>query len=167
MRLLLWGVLLSFSCVAYAEHGCQEGFVPVNQGNGQGQTCVADYNLPYWNNRDSGESTASGPQWETRWGAIAIDFREGKIGTASTMSSKRGAEKDALSDCRSNGGTACKLALSYHNQCGVMAWGESYATTESAETLEQASARAIRSCSAKSSDCQIYYSDCSLAERVR
>lgn len=105
--------------------------------------------------------------WADRWGAIAIDFSIGKIGTSTGMSSKRKAKKAALAQCRANGGVACKSSLTYFNQCGVMAWGESYAATAHAATIELASEIALRSCGEHTADCQIYYADCSMAERIQ
>lgn len=56
-------VLLTLGGSAYAEYGCQDGFIPIQQGTGQ--TCVADYNLPIWkrqnNSRDEPRQQAPRP----------------------------------------------------------------------------------------------------------
>jgi hypothetical protein len=97
-----------------------------------------------------------------------MNFKNGSVGAVKNMESKNKAQKAALAQCRTNGGGyGCKDALTYYNQCGVIAWGESYAATYSAATIEKASERAVEICSTQTEDCQIYYADCSLPERVR
>jgi hypothetical protein len=105
--------------------------------------------------------------WADRWGAIATDATNGGVGTAVSMSSKRKAEKAALEVCRTKGGSGCKLSLTYYNQCGAMAWGATHMATASAQTIEKASELAVDSCAKGSTDCQIYYADCSMAERIQ
>jgi hypothetical protein len=108
--------------------------------------------------------------WADRWGAIAIDdtVAEGGIGTVVGMPSKRKAEKAALAECRASGGGAgCKINLSYYNQCGVIAWGQNYATAMGASTIEEASEAAKQKCDEHTKDCQIYYAECSMAERIQ
>jgi hypothetical protein len=160
--------LLIVSSSVYAEHGCQDGFIPVNRGNGQ--TCVADYNLPYWANKNDESSTVpSNPQFAEKWGAIAIDDTSADtgLGTVSDMPSKRKAEKVALAKCRENGGAACKIKLSYYNQCAAIAWGDTGYNAARAATIEEASEISIRECSVNHAGCKIYYSECSLPVRVQ
>ena len=99
-------------------------------------------------------------------GAIAFDDTIGGVGTAIGMRSKRKAEKEALIACRKKGGSGCRIDLTYHNQCGVIAWGDSAATTASAATKEQASERALQTCSEHTEGCKIYYEDCSYPVRT-
>jgi len=109
-------------------------------------------------------------QWADRWGAVAIDtdVSMGGIGIAKDMRNKRGAERAALAQCHSTGGgQGCKIELSYFNQCAVIVWGDRKFNTASAETAEEAAERGMRVCSSGDQNCQIYYSGCSLAERVR
>lgn len=106
------------------------------------------------------------PIWSDRWGAIAFDDTIGGVGTAIGMRSKRKAEKEALIACRKKGGSGCRIDLTYHNQCGVIAWGDSAATTASAATKEQASERALQTCSEHTEGCKIYYEDCSYPVRT-
>ena len=47
---------------------------------------------------------SSEPLWADRWGAIATDQLSGAFGSSSAETSKRNAEKYALSMCRKNGG---------------------------------------------------------------
>lgn len=111
--------------------------------------------------------TRDATRWETRWGAISMDFTNGKYGVATNMPSKSMAQEYAIAQCRGTGGKECEDALTYHNQCGVIAWGENYAATHSAKTKEEASEFALGICKKHTEDCQIFYADCSLPERIR
>lgn len=94
-----------------------------------------------------------GPQWETRWGAIATSCSG--YAAASDQSSKRKARKEALRKCKAAGYSRCKISLEYYNQCGALAWGESYMATCGASELEQAEALAIKSCEERSANCKV------------
>jgi Domain of unknown function (DUF4189) len=113
------------------------------------------------------DPVASGPQWATRWGAIVVDSKMGKFGGADRMPSKRQAEKAAQKMCTANGGKNCKTAIAYHNQCGVLAWGDTLSTSSSGPDVEETTQRAITNCSKQTSNCQAYYAGCSFAEQVR
>lgn len=107
------------------------------------------------------------PIWADRWGAIAFDKNTGIYGTSKEMANKRASEEAAIHACRQNGGEACRIHLSYYNQCGVIAWGETFATTASAGSIKEASERAIRNCNEETYGCGIVYSDCSMAKKVQ
>lgn len=163
-----WLVLFFLLCacgVAYAEHGCQDGFIPVNQGSGQ--TCVADYNLPYWKNQSNAASAPVGPRWKTTWGAIATDGGNSILGTSVGMYSKRQAEKAALAQCREKGGSQCEVDLAFYNQCAVLVTGDRMFTTQGAASAEEAARIGMERCNKTDVNCHVYYSDCSPAERVR
>lgn len=149
--------------------GCPAG-IPA----GNNPLCIPpdNPNSPYYQS-DSGASTVpSAPivRWADRWGAIAVDDGEKTvgIGIAEMANSERAAKKAALNDCRAKGGTKCVISLAYYNQCGVIVWGSAGYNSVSAETVERASKRAIERCSARGfTNCDVYYSGCSFAERVR
>lgn len=112
----------------------------------------------------------SGPEWTSRWGAIAIGSTAagGGVGVASDMKTRRAAEKTALGQCRnSGGGKTCRIELAYANQCGVIVWGDTYFETESAATSKQAEALALKACSRQTSNCSLYYANCSYPVRIR
>ncbi len=112
----------------------------------------------------------SGPEWESRWGAIAIGSTAsgGGIGVASDMKNRRAAEKTALRQCRSSGGgKTCRIELAYANQCGVIVWGDTYFETESAETADKAETEASKVCDRQTSNCRLYYANCSYPVRIR
>lgn len=164
MKRLLFVMLLTTSGFVYAEHGCQDGYIPVYQG-GQ-QVCVADYNLPSWGDQDSGPAVPSAPRWADRWGAIATGSGA-KLGVVVDMTSERRAKNAALKECKKNGGTDCKLDLSYHNQCAVLVTGDRIYNTAHAATIDEAAALGIAGCEKEDVNCRVYYSACSLAERIR
>lgn len=162
-RVLFVLVALSLSCLAEAQN-C--GGMPAVNG-----VCIppdsptSPLNSTY--GQQPGQPAVLPMKWADRWGAIATDATNGGVGAAASLPSKRKAEKAALATCRTKGGSGCKIALSYYNQCAAMAWGASYATTTAAATIEEASDNAIARCSEHTTDCQIYYADCSMAERVQ
>jgi hypothetical protein len=165
-RLLLCvALLLGFATSAHAEDGCMAGFRPVRvpiQGIGD---CAP---IPDYNSGDS-QPAASVPvaRWLSKWGALAIDSAEGTYGAAVNASSKRKAEKEALSLCKKGGGKSCKVLGWMSNQCQALAWGDKgpYGTT--ANTLEAATKKAHDMCSSSAGNCKIYHSSCSYAVRVR
>lgn len=84
------------------------------------------------------------------------------------MKTRRSAEKTALAQCRKNGGgKTCHIELAYANQCGVIVWGDTYFETGSAETADEAEAEAAKVCGRQTSNCRLYYANCSYPVRVR
>lgn len=173
MKSLLVVLLLSVSGFAYAEHGCQNGFIPVNQGNGQ--TCVADYNLPYWKSQNSSGPVSAGPRWKTTWGAVAMSASgTGDVGTSVGKYSKNDAKREAIEKCEV-GGSKCKLSLAYHNQCVVIAWPSQNDRTvggspivRGGPSIDDATAGALASCSKSrgGGECKIIYSECTEAVQL-
>lgn len=121
--------------------------------------------IPGYGTSGGGETTPS-EQWQSRWGAIATD-PSGKTGIAGNALSKKKAEKAAVSQCQGKGGSDCRVKLSYRNACGVLAWGGGFMATASAATLGEASEMALKGCSKDSPECEVFFSDCSYAQRVR
>ncbi len=145
---------------AKAEGRCPDGYYPIGGGNGGWQGCAPV----------SGGGSAPpnpGPQWATRWGAIATDGAASRLGGAEGLPSKRRAEKAAVAACKTNGGTKCEVLHSYYNQCGVLAWGNDLAQAYSAETTAQATAGALRVCSERTTNRKVFYSGCSYPEQIR
>lgn len=162
-----WSVVLllglASSGLAQAEQGCPAGLAPIGQA--PGPICVPQpgYGI-------GGPSPVQqpqqprGPQWQSRFGAMSIDYTRGKLGTASNMANTRKAEKAAIAQCRANGGddSSCKKnLLSWGNGCGVVAWGASFAAMRSGASVDAASNEALQACGQNTGDCQIYYSGCS------
>lgn len=108
-----------------------------------------------------------GPRWATQWGAIAVDSASGKTGVVGSMSSRKKAEKGAIAQCKSKGGSDCQVKISYGNQCGVIAWGNNKIATASAGSIEEASDQALGICRREAgTECEIFFSDCSLPKRI-
>lgn len=154
-------MLIGCSGALYAQFAPPSGGCPPGM-HLQGFACVYD----------SAPSAPAPPRamWETRWGAIAIgrSDSDGGFGTSTNAKSKRRAEAAAVKQCRQTGGpdSQCKV-FSYYNQCAVVAWGLQSYTIQSAENADIAAQLALKLCSERTDDCQIFYSACSFAERVR
>lgn len=110
--------------------------------------------------------------WADRWGAIAIAphsaaGNSGVVGASVGLSSRGEARKVAMAECRAKRGEGCKIELAYFNQCAVIVWGDNGYLTQGAATVGEASRLGIKECSKHDVNCQIYYSNCSMAERVQ
>lgn len=155
---------------AHAEQGCAPGFYPGGTVP-NGAICVPIPGYGTTNNTTSGATgggTFTLPGWANRFGAIAIDdsAKQGGIGTIEGMPSKGKAKSAALAQCRATGGGAgCKVKSQYRNGCGAIAWGDAHYSTATGPNLEAASALAVEDCEKHTSNCKIFYADCSLPER--
>ncbi len=143
-----------------AEGGsCPDGYFPIG---GQGvQGCAPIPGEP------NSPPPPPGPQWATRWGAIAYDSKTGGLGGVEGLSSKRKAGKAATASCKKSGGRSCKVISSYYNQCGAIAWGNDHFVTWRGPLRSEIEQRAVSDCNQKGGDCKIFYSGCSYPERVR
>jgi hypothetical protein len=149
----LFLALIIFSGSAVSEGGCPPGMYPPNPAN----TSVC---YPFPEQQQSQQH-----YWQTRFGAIAIgsDSKNNSVmGASNSMMSRRKADKQALSKCKAKGGgKTCKISISYYNQCAVVVWGDSYYVSQGAETIELARDIATKECSAKTTNCKLYYMGCS------
>ena len=102
--------------------------------------------------------------WENRFGAIAVDYEQGKSGIAESKKSARIARNEALKSC---GTKNCKIVARIRNGCLAVAYGGGGVTYGGGESLEVAVAEGMRKCQADGSKCEIQYSGCSLPVRVR
>ena len=157
--ILLLTLLLGFAEPALAEGGCPDGQFP--RQNGPVMMCVP-----------GGAAGASGGPslpivWADRWGAIAADGN-GNFGIVSDMTSKRKAQKSAIQECRNRGGGACAISLAYYNQCAAVGANALNSFSYSAPTKEEAESLAVGRCEKETGEkCNVYYSGCSTAVRVR
>lgn len=155
---------LTLPRLAAAEDGCPSGFIPNAAGTPNAQ-CIPAGGLGY-----SGSEPAV--TWERRWGAFTLDQPSGKIGVATLMTSKHKAEKEALQDCQTRGGSNCKVILAFTNQCGAIASGKdptgghviSAAGGVNATVAKQS---AMERCGLEARTCEIFLSECSYAEQVQ
>lgn len=158
-RSLLGAILLMSASATQAEGGCPPGMIPY-----QGTSTQSCGPIP-----NSGTSMAKpASDWLTRWGAIASDGSKGVMGAADSRTSKKQAERDAISECKSRGGVTCSIQLSYYNQCVVTIQGNRTASNTRAATIEEATSIGMQTCTSQgNSDCNVYYKACSLPVRSR
>lgn len=109
----------------------------------------------------------SGAVWADRASAVAMGASASGFTATPPMESKRAAERAALAECKSKGGTGCKVVMSYINSCAALVWGLEYRTGAYGATVQEAAAIATQRCAQKTEDCQVFYSACSLPERIR
>jgi len=158
-----WIFALVLFGLAAAVQACPPGYVP---WQGIGVTGCA----PTGSAGESGgalQPADPGPQWQTRWGAIAIGSGGG-FGAAADLVSKRQAEKSAMKQCKARAKSAksCRV-FSYYNQCAVVAWGATNYTVQGAANIDRATQLAMSDCSKRTSDCQIFYTNCNYPQPVR
>lgn len=166
-RWLLAGILLLAGREVHAEGNCPPGYYPIGAPLGQGgpQSCapIPEYN----NNQGQPQARRPPPQWESRWMAIATDAVKGSLGTSINMSSQNEAEQAAIVDCQAKGGTQCKIDVSYGNGCAAMVVGDTGYNVHGAATLAEATGLAMKTCTAATSNCHVYYSACSPPVQVQ
>jgi hypothetical protein len=160
--LAVFVVLLFGQFEAKGEGNCPPGQYPIGGGDAGWSGCA-----PMGQGGGDGGSSDFGGVWEKRWGAIAIDDKAGKYGAADGARSKGAARKSAIADCKKWGGVKCTIWLSYYNQCGVMATGDSFSSTARGPTIEVATEIAMTECTKKDPTCKPYHAGCSYAQRVR
>jgi len=154
------GIVLSLSTRSEAEGRCPDGYFPIGGGDAGWEGCA-----PIGGDEEGGPGRVQ-PQWETRWGAVAVT--NGAFGYSHNWPTERQAIDEALSQCsRDAGGVTCTLEQSYYDQCIALAWGQKGSNTVSAPDIGQAERLAIENCSKRTTSCKIYYSGCSYPEGVR
>jgi Domain of unknown function (DUF4189) len=157
-RFAIVSCLLLAACPLKAQTlACPPGSQPYGGGNAGWVACTP---VP-----DRTELAASGSLWETRWGAIATGI--GAFGAANDLSSKRKAAKEAIKQCKANGGKKCSVQMTFYNQCGALAWGDAGNTTFNAHSLEDAEQSAVAQCQSHTRNCRLYYSACSYPKQIR
>lgn len=153
--------LLTLLGNASAEGNCPPGYYPTSGPQSPVQGCAP---IP-----NESSSAWTGQAATNSWGAIAIDLAPSNVGIGVSVAakSKRQATREALSNCRAKGGKACKINLTYSNQCAVVIAGVPYSKAQAGPTVEVAAAHGLRLCEdAGAAHCQIYYKACSLPEQV-
>lgn len=159
---LLFGLL--FCAVSHAQTACPPGM----EEYGAGVCGYSQSEQPAQQVPPQQAPREPPPKWLNLWGAIATDGPGGHLGTAVNMSSRDVAEQSALADCRTKGGSNCKLENTYGNACAAMIVGDTGHNSNSAATLDDAIKLGIKTCSkAGDTNCHVYYSACSLAVRTQ
>lgn len=118
-------LLLGAAVPAYAEDGCPDGMRPnpTPTGTPGANQCVPGSSGGGWPPVDS---TPRGPKVYNGYGALAFAQTSVAVGASDKQDlfgSKRQAERSALKSCKANGGTDCKIVLSFVNECAVAVLG--------------------------------------------
>ena len=102
---------------AQQQGGCPGGLVPASTG-----ACVSQAEANHLQAEGAATPTSrySGPLWQDRFGAIAVDSKTGSIGWASGVRSKKETYKAAIEDC---GGCGCEVKSWVRNDCVATTWG--------------------------------------------
>lgn len=166
-RWVLLGLLLLLGSAVHAEGNCPPGYYPIGTPQGQAgpQGCAP---IPGHTNNQQQAHPQPLPQWASRWGAVATDGVDGSLGAITGAPSRSEAEKLAMADCQSKGGSRCKVDVSYRNGCAAMVVGNGGYNVESAAKVNQAVQLSMNICNkAGRTNCHVYYSACSLPVRIQ
>ena len=161
MKWLTATCLLGGGIAAHAEGGCPQGQYPVSGQGWQGCNDIPGYG------QNQAQPQTARIRWLDHWGAIATDEPSGSLGVSTDMPSSKQAESSALADCQSKHGADCKVQITYRNQCVAMVVGGKIFNVNPGTTIAQASQAGLKTCSTAANDCHVYYSNCSLAQRIQ
>lgn len=144
-----------------AEGNCPDGYYPIGGGSAGWEGCA-----PMGPAAGVGDAGEPEPQWETRWGVIVT--ADGSMGVSAGKESRESAEQQAMSQCQAHSrGKACKVLVAYNNQCAAVAWGDAGGRWARSPDLKDAEETALNNCKKSSTNCDLYYSACSYAERAQ
>ena len=155
-RELLVVLLLLLTSFVHAQTACPPGMVPYGAG-------VCGYD-------QSSDAPAQSPPsaWRSYWLSIATDNVNFRLGTASNMPDANSAQQVALSDCRSHGGTQCKVDLTERNGCAAIVAGIGGYNVQSGNAVVDAVQKGMAVCTkAGNTNCHSTYSICSLPQRIQ
>ena len=156
MKRLIPVLVIAWTSIAKAEGGCPDGQYP-QQGQGW-QACIPipGYQTPV---------VPMEPQRPVRdgWGAVAGTDDGVPLGQSTNQSSEQAAIRDAIEECKANGGDGCRKYITYKNQCVALASGDDRIKYSFSDISEgDAIRRSMKKCTkAKISNCHTYYSGCS------
>lgn len=165
-RIFLLAVLLVTSGTSYAEGGsCPAGYYPVGGQGAGGCAPIPGYSSP----GDSGK-IENAARWLKTWGAIASDDELAVLGVATGYRTEQSAKEAAIESCLERGGGAgcASIAVTYENQCVVVATGSKGQSYTTAESIKVATEGSMKRCLAKEAiNCRVYYSACSEPIRIQ
>lgn len=173
MKSNLLGLLLALSMLASnivrAEGNCPNGYYPIGgEYNGAPQGCAP---IPGNGQAQPQGQVSQQPTetWVDRYGAITADKLGGTVivGVSNNEASFATAENVAQADCKSRGGLHCKMQTRFRNACGVVIAGDDSFNVGSDTTLDKAVQTGMKMCTnAGEHNCHVYYSGCSLPQRI-
>lgn len=145
----------------HAEGRCPDGYFPIGGGSAGWEGCA-----PMGPEAGAGGSIVPKPKWETRWGAVATT--DGAMGVSESRDSQKSAELQAMSQCQAHSdGKTCQVRIAYYNQCVAVAWGDAGSRMTRSPDLKDAEVTALNNCEKSTTNCDLYYSACSYAERAQ
>ena len=169
LQWVLFCMTTFFVGAANAEGGCPAGQYPIG-----GQGVMACAPMPQQQQQQAPRRPTG--EWIKTWGSIAMGSIDSitSYGVPTGKMSKAEAEADALRRCASHGETDCRVMLTYHNQCAVIAEphinGKPFSTGVvqfvSAGSIDEASEIAKNDCQQKNgatpeAQCNVVYKACS------
>lgn len=157
-------VAMVYSQAAFAQAACPPGTIAYGTGTDV-SVCGPD-NRQQQPQQIQPDLQLPPPQWVSRWGAIATDFPHSAAGAAVDESNEQDARDAAIANCRSNGGVACKVELTYSNGCAALAIGKDGHNAKAGVNTGDATRKAMRVCNAQDKNCFIYYTGCSFPAMV-
>lgn len=150
---------LIFSQETLSQAACPPGTIPYGTGTGVNM-CGPDNTQPQQPTQPDFQPPP--PRWVSRWGAIATDIPHSAAGAAVDEKDEQAAIDGALKNCRSNGGVACKVEISYSNGCAALVLGRDGHKTKAGSAIAEEKARAMNVCNAADKGCSVYSTGCSL-----
>ena len=106
--------------------------------------------------------------WLNQWGAIATDIPKGAVGASYDQPDEERAKMAAINNCLSNGGSTCKIEITYGNSCVAMLQGDNGYTAARAPSIDGAIKVGMKSCTdAGFTNCIARYTSCSKAKWVQ
>jgi hypothetical protein len=161
LRFVLLLIVTIYSTLTMAEGGCPPGSYPqVGQG---WRACV-----PIPGDTSDESSHPAAEQWIDKWGALAVTDSGQINGQATNKATEFEAISSAIADCQAYEGQGCRKLGTYRNQCVAIAAGDTASRISVGKTEDLAVTNAMKDCSSdKLTGCHIYYSGCSLPQRIR
>lgn len=127
----------------------------------------SQYHSVYLPSLGHGDTVQPSANWKDRWGAIASDGKS-TYGIVTDNSSKIDAIRLAIAECRNRGGVGCQIDRTFVNQCAAVIAGDRSSASANAPTEEEAIRMGEAKCvSSGETSCRVYYSGCSLPERIQ
>jgi len=142
------------SGIAYTQN-CPSGMVPEG---GQGVASCAPV--------DGGNQPQG--HWLSQWGAIATDDPNHTGGASLNQPYEESARQAAIDNCVSNGGSNCKVIMTYANMCIALVAGDTGHNVSRASTIDKAVKMGMNTCvDAGDTNCRARYTSCSMAKWVQ
>jgi hypothetical protein len=154
-------LLMLFMRLVNAEGRCPDGYFPIGGGDAGWEGCA-----PMGPIEDERPRQENGPQFASRWGAIAT--ADGAFGVAKDAETRVDAVALAVAQCDKESPQArCSERAVYFDQCIALAWGDTMNVASRSPDIVDAERSALAGCAEKTANCRIFYSACSYPERIR